>query len=90
MMLEQAADASPLPEAASEPEKLIEQMGLLWELEVARVQEEPKAGAEVQARLQELAGGPDGATPAVGPKALLGKTVFVAGANGRTGARIVK
>jgi len=90
MTLEQAADAAPPPGAASSPEKLIEQMGHLWDLEVARVRGEVKEGAETQARLQALAGGPDAATPTVGPKALLGKTVFVAGANGRTGARIVK
>ena len=54
MTLEQAADAAPLPEAASSKEKLVEQMGLLWDLEVARVQEEPKKGAEAQARYPTL------------------------------------
>ena len=54
MTLEQAADATPLPQAVSSPDRLVEQMGLLWDLEVARVQEEPKQSAEVQARYPAL------------------------------------
>jgi len=72
-------------------QKLREQMKLLWDLEVAMVHKDFKDGAIVQDKLRKIAGGGDDVPiPRVGPKSLLGKTVFVAGANGRLGSRVCK
>jgi len=92
-MVESAAEAefSALGDAGapSAADALIEQMGLLWDLEVARVHGDAREKAEAQERLQAFAD-EDAKAPTTGPKALLGRTVFVAGANGRLGARVCR